>query len=344
LLTANATYYYGEQETLVTVALQKHHLSINLGDNRQVLWYYDQVMKLEPTLFSYPGHLQQSLKIHTYSFAEELTARMQQQTSTVRRHRGSTLLNILIALLLFAALFYFFALPRIAAGMADKVSVSYEQQLGDQMYQSMKPGFHIDERRTAYINAFFKELNFSSPYQIQITVVKGEVANAFAMPGGHIVIYDKILEGMSSYEELAALLAHEFTHIAKRHSLRSMFRQLSSQLFFTLLLGDMDVAGGILLRNADNLKHLSYSRHLETEADEYGAHLLAQQNVSCNGFIRLFELLKKETGTVQSNEWFSSHPDLDNRIRNIQQLSICQHSFSNHPDLDGLFNRIKLAQ
>jgi Zn-dependent protease with chaperone function len=164
------------------------------------------------------------------------------------------------------------------------------------------------------------------------------------MPGGHIVVYDKILKGMQSHEELAALLAHEFTHVAKRHSLRSMFRQLSSQVFFTLLIGDISVAGNVLLQNADGLKQLSYSRDLETESDEQGARLLADRNISCNGFIGLFQLLKKETNGAETYEWFNSHPDLEKRINNIQHLSFCKQPATTNATLQTLFTHLQKIQ
>jgi Zn-dependent protease with chaperone function len=337
---ANGTYRYAGEETIVTLVLQQHQLLIDLGANREVSWYYDQIMKLDSNSFSYPGPTQQFLQIHDRSFSEALTARIQKQVSSVTKSRGSTLLKVLGVFLLIALAFYFFALPRLVAGMADMVSVSYEKQLGDQLYQSMKPGFDIDQQKTAYLNDFFNQLNFRTSYSITITVVKSDIPNAFAIPGGHIVIYDRIIEGMNSYEELAALLAHEVTHIEKRHSLKSMFRQLSTRLFFNLMLGDIDVVGSILLTNADNLKQLSYSRSLETEADTYGVSLLARQNISCKGFIKLFKLLQKDTGNTSEGEWFSSHPDLEKRIAHIQSLKKCPTSTVSSPVLQTLFTRL----
>lgn len=339
--TANATYYYGDNETLVTVSLEKHRLVIQLEPGKETYWYYDQIMKLEATKFSYPGYPQQLLAIHLESFAAQLTHEVQKQTGTIRKHRGSTLLKLLVFFLIIVLLFYFFALPRLAAGMASKVPVSYEKELGEKMYQSLRGSFVVDEAKTAHINQFFDELHIPSQYNIQITVVKSDIPNAFAMPGGHIVVYDKILNSMQSYEELAALLAHEFIHVEKRHSLRSMFRQFSSQIFFTLLIGDISVAGNVLLQNADGLKQLSYSRELETESDEQGAKLLVDRNIGCNGFVRLFQLLKKETGETKMYEWMSSHPDLENRINNINKQSFCNSSHTTNTTLQTLFKQLQ---
>jgi Zn-dependent protease with chaperone function len=338
---ANATYQFEGTETIATLTMQQHQLHIDLGNNKRVVWYYDQIMKTEGNTFTYPGYGQQLLRIHDTSFADELTFRMQRQVSSISRKRGSTLLKLLVIFLVLALLFYFLALPRIAAGMADKVSVKYEMELGEQLYQSMKPSFNIDEKKTAYTNDFFRQLNFPSSYPISITVVKSEVPNAFAIPGGHIVIYDRILNGMQSYEELAALLAHELIHIERRHSLQNMFRQLSTKVFFTLLIGNIDVVGGILLNNADNLKQLSYSRSLETEADEQGAKLLSTRHISCEGFFSLFRLLQNETGSHQPNEWFSSHPDLEKRMKNINQLNYCSQRSSRDTILHQIFTQIK---
>ncbi|WP_066406467.1 M48 family metallopeptidase [Flavisolibacter tropicus] len=343
MTTANATYEYGDQQTLVTLSLDKHRLIIQLEPGKETYWYYDQIMKLEPTRFSYPGYPQQTISLHSDSFSHELTQAVQQQSGSIHKHRGSTLLKLLVIMVAVGILFYFFALPRLAASMANKVPISYETQLGEQMYQSMRGTFTVDEAKTAYINSFFDELKIPSAYNIQITVVKSDIPNAFAMPGGHIVVYDELLKGMQSYEELAAMLAHEYTHVEKRHSLRSMFRKLSSQVFFTLLMGDITVAGNVLLQNADDIKQLSYSRELETESDEYGAKLLADRNISCDGFVRLFQLLKKETPASSNTtyEWLSSHPDLENRIQHIQKLSYCKGSSSTNATLQTLFTQLK---
>lgn len=208
----------------------------------------------------------------------------------------------------------------------------------------MKGSFTIDKKRTAYLNEFFQQLKFSSKYQIQITVVKSDVVNAFAMPGGHIVVYDKILSGMKSYEQLAALLSHEFTHIENRHTLRNLFRQFSSRIFLALLVGNTDAVSSVLINNADNLKSLSYSRSLETESDENGARLLAERGIDCKGFADLFQLFKKETAGAEPPEFINSHPNLDKRIKNIQELNFCQQrSFTKDSALHTLFLKIQTA-
>lgn len=347
-MQSTGTYYYDGKGLSATVLLQKHRLLIQIprdGGLTDVIWYYDQVMKGEGNRFLYPGTPQQELHVSSPSFAEELTGRVARQTQSVRHHRGSTLLKVLIALLVIGALFYFLAVPRIASALANRVSIDYEKQLGESMYRSMRGSFTVDKQRTALINDFFRQIQPASPYNIRITVVKGDIANAFAIPGGHIVVYDKLLSGISSYPELAALLAHEFVHVQNRHTLRSLFRQLSSKIFLSLFLGNLEVAGAVLIQNTEQLKDLSYSRSLETEADEEGAALLAKKGIDCNGFVRLFQLLQKETTGQEIPEFINSHPNLDKRIKNIQKQSYCSGQQPSTDDtLRGIFLQLKTTE
>lgn len=343
-----ATYYYEGQGASATATLLKHKLSIQIqreGTLSEVFWYYDQIMKGEGGRFLYPGHVHQELHIPSSAFAGELTQLMTQQAGSVRHYRSNTLLKVLILLLALGALFYFVAMPRIAAGLANNVSRDYERQLGESMYRSMSGSFTVDEKRTALINDFFHAMQVPSEYPIKITVVKGDVVNAFAIPGGRIVVYDKLLSGIGSYPELAALLAHEYVHVQNRHTLRSLFRQFSSRLFLSLFLGNLENVGAVLIANTDQLKDLSYSRSLETEADEEGADLLAKRGIDCKGFVRLFELLQKETGGEEVPEFINSHPNLDKRIRNIQEQSYCKGQQPVQDNtLRGLFLQIKTAE
>jgi beta-barrel assembly-enhancing protease len=274
-----------------------------------------------------------------------LNNRIEQNKKRGFDRKTGLVVKLTAAVVAFVLLAYFFLVPWLASAMASSFPVSYEKQMGDGIYASIKEGYEVDVQRTAYINEFFNELHFTSNYDVRITVVKDDVANAFALPGGNIVVHDQILTGISSYEELAALLAHEFTHVENRHSLRAMFRQLGGRVFISLLLGDAGAVSTVLVGNAEHLKNLSYSRSLEKEADEDGAKLLAQRNIDCQGFVRLFQFLKKEIKGLQPSEWLSSHPELDNRIKNIQKNTSCkQSSPAQNMMLKTLFLKIKTAE
>ncbi len=312
---------------------------------RTVYWYYEQVVKEGINAFTYPGLPKQVLRPHSTELYQVIEQKMEGRKRSVTKRTGSTFLKVLLVLLVVLLLFYIYGVPWIAGKMAERFPVSTEKKLGEQFYQSMKGSFSVDEGRTAYVNSFFKALKIPSEYDIQVTVVKSNVTNAFAMPGGHIVIYDHLLNQLGSYEELAALLSHEFTHIEQRHSLKSIFRQFSSKIFLSLIVGNYDVVGSVLLNNADQLKGLSYSRSLETESDERGARLLAERKIDCEGFTRLLQILKKQAAGPEPPELVASHPNIDSRIKNMRSLDVCS-GFQPTQDtiLHGLFLRIKTAE
>src|SRR5205823_5662759 len=133
------------------------------------------------------------------------------------------------------------------------------------------------------LNQFYKQLHYDVHYPVQITVVHSDEMNAFAIPGGHIVVYDAILETMKTPEELAALLAHEASHVALRHSLRNIFRSQARKMFLSLLMGNQASIVSVVVNNADELKGLEYSRSLETEADNNGIQLMANSNINVQG-------------------------------------------------------------
>lgn len=342
-------YIIYNQHYAALFTFKKTKLEIGLQDKsgaqKMVSWYYDLIQKekgAEKT-FTYTGFPLQRIKVNSGPVALDLENRIEESKKKLITRKGGLLLKVAALFLSVALLIYLVLLPWLATAAANRFPLRYEKEIGNQLFNSMKGGFTIKEKETAYLNDFFRELNFASKYDVTITVVKGDVANAFALLGGHIVVYDKLLNGLTSYGELAALLAHEFTHIQNRHALRSSFQQASSRLFFSLLLGDADAIGAVLVANAAGLKNLSYSRSLESEADKKGVRLLVERGISCAGFIQLFQFLKKGANTEVS-EWISSHPDLAKRSKAVQQNELCKGAtVSDHATLHRLFLQLKTA-
>ncbi len=350
-------YVQGGEEQNATILLLKDKLSIGLrdehGNPRIVYWPYEQIIKDKfwkrgQSIVRCGTYPIQTIEVDVKEFADKLEETLKENERSwlgrfmnKNQRRMIRMLSIFIVILVSA---YIWLVPFLAERLANKVPVSYEERLGDGMYNALKQSFVIDAEKTAYINDFFRELNIDSKYNIRITVVNENVANAFAMPGGNIVVYNKILMNMSTYEDLAALLSHEFTHVNERHTTRSLFRQMASSLFLSIILGDIGTLGNVIINNADDLKGLSYSRKLERDADMNGLRLLSDRKIDCNGFIRLFELLKKEIGQTggQPTEWISSHPDLEKRIaytRSSEQFN--KNGVEKNETLQTLFLKIK---
>lgn len=249
---------------------------------------------------------------------------------------------IVVGLLLLG---YFYALPAIADSLAKQVPISWEEKFGEASYEQMIVSEKRDMENSQRANAFFKTMGYSSEYKIDITVTKNPIVNAYALPGGKIVVYEGILKGIDSYQEFAALLSHEYSHVALRHTTKSVFRSLSGYVLLSMLFGDASGVGGLVIENADQLKQLGYSRGLEEEADRNGLMLMKQKGIEPEGMQDLLNTLKEEEGsnTNAAMEFLSTHPLTKERMKYVRE-DIDKHDYTvkEHAQLDSLWSEIKL--
>lgn len=256
------------------------------------------------------------------SFIKEMQAE-QRKPWYRRKNSKYGIRNILLLLALAGGLvlLYFLLVPLLSEKLASAISVSTERQLGDAVYDAMGLSGSEDTAASYIVNEFFAAMDVPSAYSVRITVVNDNVVNAFAVPGGRIVVYSALLKQIQSYPELAALLSHEFTHVNKKHSTKSIFRRLGSKVFISLLFGRFGSVTSVLINHADDIKSLTYSRKLEKEADMEGLELLMQRKIDAKGFEDLFRHLQQAAPSSSLPEFLGSHPDIDKRIAYIKKAS-----------------------
>ncbi len=262
----------------------------------------------------------------------------------IRSNGFKGIVAVTIGLVVLAVGSYFFVLPSVAEYFATKMSVEMEVKLGDEMYEDVMKNYHIDQRLTKEANEYWRAMHVKSPYLVNITVVHESEANAFALPGGQIIVYDGIIKEMTDYDEFAGLLGHEYSHIKLHHSARMLCRNLAGYIFISILLNDASGTLAILASNANSLKELSYSRQLEHQADEGGYELLQSKNIDPNGMMKLFETLKKShNSSVKVPEFITTHPLTEERIAYIQdRLKKDKVSYSDeHRDLQNIWKEMK---
>lgn len=217
---------------------------------------------------------------------------------------------------------YFWLVPFVVDQAARKVPPDVERQVGDSWYEALTAEYKPDTAKTRWVQNFYDSLGYTGHYSIRITVVQEPVVNAFALPGGRIVVFDGILRIMDRPEQLAALLGHEASHVELRHSTRAIFRELANSLFFSLFLGDYADISTIIAQQGDQLAGLSYSRSLELEADAHGFQLMQQSRVPTAGMRDLFQKMKdSEAGSGVSDvpNFLSTHPSLEERVRVVEE-------------------------
>lgn len=215
---------------------------------------------------------------------------------------------IIAVFLLVVVGFYFLIVSGISGIGMKLVSPKKEAELGRMLYETIVPDSSIDRPSTRALNDFAAPLKLSEHYQLQFTVVKDTLVNAFALPGGHIVVYQGILRKMETPGELVALLGHEASHVNERHSLRNILQELTGSFMLSLVFGDLGSIGGGIASQANKLRGLSYSRKLEEEADEEGMKRMLQNRVDPNGMLLLMDRLEAASQGPELPGFLSTHP------------------------------------
>lgn len=236
---------------------------------------------------------------------------------------------------------YFFVLPPAAEIIAGQIPMKYEKELGQSIYESSMEHAEKNDSMTYWVNEFAHHIQFNTHYPIHVTVVNEDVINAYAIPGGEIVVYRRIIQEMENKEELAALLAHEVSHIHYRHSLKSISRSLSGYLFMTFVFGDISGITAVLAEHSQTFVSLGYSRALEEEADRKGLEILKANGISQYGFVNLFQRMNKDHQDEKTLKFLSSHPMLTERIEYTKQEAQKQTGLGENSDLDNSWAQIK---
>lgn len=249
--------------------------------------------------------------------------------------------SALLGILAVCLLCYFLVLPWAAEKSVALVPESVEINIGDQLSKAYI-GDANEDSAAYFANRFIQALKLDNTYPLRVYVIDSPEINAFALPGGNIVLYSGILAKMDSYEQLAALLGHEVTHVTHRHSLKSIARSAASSLLIASLLGDVSGISTAVLSQADEFKQLDYSRELETEADENGLKTMKQNRINPRGMLQLLELLKAESVAEPAlMKYLSTHPDTQARIDHVKAISPATPEFPINPGLEHLFMGLK---
>ncbi len=246
---------------------------------------------------------------------------------TRRRRRHLTVIACL-CLFLFLAVQYMWGIPGFAAVLASHIPVSWEERMGRAILDSLAP--HLDRcthpQRVKLINAIAKRLSATDPdnsYDYSVTIVRSSIVNAFALPGGYIVVFQGLLEKTDTPEELAGVIAHEIQHIAQHHSTRRIIEEISTALMIAAVAGDASGLAAFGIEGARMMGSLQYSRSHEEEADVEGMKMFVAAGLDPNEMIRFYETVLASEPAGESKAWkyLSTHPPTSERIATLKRLS-----------------------
>ncbi len=179
---------------------------------------------------------------------------------------------------------------------------------------------HIGEYIVSHTNAA------QSPWKFKFHLLADQkTINAFALPGGQIFITLGLLNKLQNEAQLAGVLSHEMGHVLERHSAQQMAKsQLGQMLVAAAGTAASDPNGSgasnsatMIAAMVNHMFQLRYSRHDESEADQWGLKLMAQSGFDPRSMIKVMEVLKS-SGGGHGAEIFQTHPNPDLRIKQIE--------------------------
>jgi predicted Zn-dependent protease len=336
----NAHYLDGKTAARrpATVELTPAGLSIRTEDGGTFRWAFQEIRQTQGSYRGEPVRLErgreitEAIVIPDTDFLSELHRRA--PFAGLRFHNPArrklrlqmTILAAVSAAGLSAAV-YLWGIPAFASVLTPYVPISWEQRLGDSVAEAFAPPERRcgDPDRAEPIQRIVTTLTAPlsrQPYRLRVIVVNEPGLNAFALPGGTIMVLRRLLEETDTPEELAGVLAHELQHVLKRHTTRAMLRQASSAALVAAVTGDASGAMAYGLNSARAIGILRYSRQNEEEADVGGMKMILEAGIDPAGMIRFYERLEKEAPDLPGAMGFlSTHPATKDRVEKLRAIA-----------------------
>jgi Zn-dependent protease with chaperone function len=217
----------------------------------------------------------------------------------------------------------------IETSLADEVK---EDLLQDWLFpdaaRTPKPNgqdiLHI-EKTTGYLQNLSDQLSVAQglPSSMKVTVhyIDQPVINAFATIGGHIFIYQGLIDAVTSENGLSMVLAHEIAHVKNRHPIVALGRGLGLGVVLSLIAGvGSDNFSTNFAGHINVLTSLAFSREQETQSDIDAYNSLLTYYGHGLGATELFSMLVESTQDSHLPELLNSHPLSENRIEQLNTL------------------------
>lgn len=216
-----------------------------------------------------------------------------------------------------------YGIPSLAKTVAYALPVSVDEKLtegtlailDERLLNATELDQHIQQRLREKFSIMLENIQDDHSYQLLFR--RGVGANAFALPSGHIVVTDELVEVAEHDDEILAVLAHEIGHVVYEHGLRSVLQSSAVALLLTAVTGDIGSASGFAAAMPIILLETNYSRKFELEADRYALDYMQTYNIDTKHFATILQKITGEDEEHGDNafSYLSTHPATRERIQ-----------------------------
>ena len=235
------------------------------------------------------------------------------------------------------------ALPSLGDSASEDLGLTPERKLGDRIMREIRrdPDYLDDPLLLGYLQSLWNPLvqasrdqgqlgtDIDQQFAMEIFLVRDRSINAFALPGGYVGVHTGLIAMTSSRDELAAVLAHELSHVTQRHIARGLTNNKRQSLISmaTMIVGVLAASRGGASTDAANAVivggqavavqgQLNFSRDMEREADRIGYSVLNGAGFAGPGMVSMFEKLALSSRLNDSGNfpYLRSHPLTSERL------------------------------
>lgn len=251
-----------------------------------------------------------------------------------RQERGRQIRLAALSTLALAAVIavYILGVPVIASRLVQLVPPGWEEGIGETVAVQIEaslggeaglprcdpdPNSVANQAIARFANAAMAAT--SSPFTPEIRVVRSDIPNAFAVPGGRIYFFSALLNAARTPDEFAGVLAHELGHVVHRHGMEQLVSTAGTGLLVGFILGDMtgiSVAAGLGATLIDS----RFSREAEREADRFAARIAQELDFQPWALANLIGRVAGNSNFDRALALFNTHPLTDERLDALTRM------------------------
>ncbi len=235
-------------------------------------------------------------------------------------------LAVLLTLVTVFALIQF-GIPKAAEWIAYRIPIELEAELGEESlaffskYMCTESKLDL-QRQDALRQQWLARMGYKTlaPAAIHFCNSAQIGPNAFALPGGHIIFTDQLINLAKDDRELLGVFAHELGHVRKRHALRHILQDSATALIMVLITGDIGTISSLSASIPTLLIQTKFSRRFESEADDFAMGFVERQQISAGYLADILQRMEETINSKESspNSFISTHPLTVQRLKKLR--------------------------